>query len=108
MQINMIYIGSDVLKLVILMSMTDNALGHHQCSWNSWELIKQYIGRRLNSCISLLASNERRTSIGNYTDDEKWIMYNNTKRTYSWVDPGQPTTSTVILLHDNSSRPFWT
>uniref|UniRef100_A0A1I7WIU4 IGv domain-containing protein n=1 Tax=Heterorhabditis bacteriophora TaxID=37862 RepID=A0A1I7WIU4_HETBA len=43
----------------------------------------------LNPCVSLL----------NYlwkivTGDEKWIMYNNRKCTHSWVDPGQPTTST--------------
>uniref|UniRef100_A0A1I7W860 Mariner Mos1 transposase n=1 Tax=Heterorhabditis bacteriophora TaxID=37862 RepID=A0A1I7W860_HETBA len=52
--------GFSVLKLLILMSVIDNALVQHK-------------------------------------RDEKWIMYDNTKRTYSWVHPGQPTTSTAKL-----------
>jgi len=28
------------------------------------------------------------------TGDEKWILYDNPKRRKSWVDPGQPSTST--------------
>uniref|UniRef100_A0A1I7WA03 WW domain-containing protein n=1 Tax=Heterorhabditis bacteriophora TaxID=37862 RepID=A0A1I7WA03_HETBA len=52
--------------------------------------------RRLNSCISLLARQRKKNFLWKIdTGDEKWIMYDNPKRTHSWVDPGQPTTSTA-------------
>uniref|UniRef100_A0A1I7WMI9 Mariner Mos1 transposase n=1 Tax=Heterorhabditis bacteriophora TaxID=37862 RepID=A0A1I7WMI9_HETBA len=46
--------------------------------------------------MHLVACQQRKkNSIGNYTDDEKWIMYDNPERKHSSVDPGQPTTSTA-------------
>uniref|UniRef100_A0A1I7WI42 WW domain-containing protein n=1 Tax=Heterorhabditis bacteriophora TaxID=37862 RepID=A0A1I7WI42_HETBA len=46
-------------------------------------------------CVSLLARQRKKNYLWKIvTGDEKWIMYNNRKCTHSWVDPGQPTTST--------------
>uniref|UniRef100_A0A1I7XQR4 SSD domain-containing protein n=1 Tax=Heterorhabditis bacteriophora TaxID=37862 RepID=A0A1I7XQR4_HETBA len=64
--------------------------------WVPYELSENSIGRRLNICISLLARQRKKNFLWKIvTGDEKWIMYDNPKRTYSWVDPGQPTTSTA-------------
>uniref|UniRef100_A0A1I7XBU1 Reverse transcriptase n=1 Tax=Heterorhabditis bacteriophora TaxID=37862 RepID=A0A1I7XBU1_HETBA len=95
---------SDVLKVL---------LDENATSWNSWErlhemgkirelgkwvphkLSENNIGRRLNICISLIARQRKKNYLWKIvTGDEKWIMYNNRKCTHSWVDPGQPTTST--------------
>uniref|UniRef100_A0A1I7WQU6 DDE_3 domain-containing protein n=1 Tax=Heterorhabditis bacteriophora TaxID=37862 RepID=A0A1I7WQU6_HETBA len=133
-------IGSDVLKLVILMSVVDNALGRHKRrilmlwkrylpkihrrherdSRNSWELIKQQFieccmrwgkfrssenGYHMNSPETALAVGSTHASCclpGNaritflwkiVTGGEKWIVYDNPKRTYSWMDSRQPLTS---------------
>uniref|UniRef100_A0A1I7WHD0 Mariner Mos1 transposase n=1 Tax=Heterorhabditis bacteriophora TaxID=37862 RepID=A0A1I7WHD0_HETBA len=52
--------------------------------------------RRLNICISLLARQRKKNLLWKIvTGDKKWIMYDNPKHAHSWVDPGQPTTSTV-------------
>uniref|UniRef100_A0A1I7X486 HTH_48 domain-containing protein n=1 Tax=Heterorhabditis bacteriophora TaxID=37862 RepID=A0A1I7X486_HETBA len=64
--------------------------------WVPYELSENSIGRRLNICISLLARQRKKNFLWKIvTGDEKWIMYDNPKRTYSWVDPGQPTTFTA-------------
>uniref|UniRef100_A0A1I7XV51 Mariner Mos1 transposase n=1 Tax=Heterorhabditis bacteriophora TaxID=37862 RepID=A0A1I7XV51_HETBA len=63
--------------------------------WAPHELSEDNIGRRLNICISLFARQCKKNFLWEIvTGDEKWIMYDNPKRTHSWVDPGQPTTST--------------
>uniref|UniRef100_A0A1I7WYM7 Aspartate--tRNA ligase, cytoplasmic n=1 Tax=Heterorhabditis bacteriophora TaxID=37862 RepID=A0A1I7WYM7_HETBA len=105
------------------MSLIDNALGHHKRerlmlsnhywmkitrrherdSRNSWELVKQQFRDvfmrwgKFASLESVYRMNSPKTK--NFlwkivTGDKKWIIYGNPKRTYSWVDPGQPTTST--------------
>uniref|UniRef100_A0A1I7XQW1 Transposase n=1 Tax=Heterorhabditis bacteriophora TaxID=37862 RepID=A0A1I7XQW1_HETBA len=64
--------------------------------WVPYELSENSIGRRLNIYISLLARQRKKNFLWKIvTGDEKWIMYDNPKRTHSWVDPGQPTTSTA-------------
>uniref|UniRef100_A0A1I7XHW9 EF-hand domain-containing protein n=1 Tax=Heterorhabditis bacteriophora TaxID=37862 RepID=A0A1I7XHW9_HETBA len=64
--------------------------------WVPPELSKHSIGFRFNICISLLTRQRKKNFLWKIvTGDEKWIMYDNPKRTHSWVDPGQPTTSTA-------------
>uniref|UniRef100_A0A1I7XRM8 HTH_48 domain-containing protein n=1 Tax=Heterorhabditis bacteriophora TaxID=37862 RepID=A0A1I7XRM8_HETBA len=64
--------------------------------WVPYELSENSIGIRLNICISLLAKQRKKNFLWKIvTVDEKWIVYDNPKRTHSWVDPGQPTTSTL-------------
>uniref|UniRef100_A0A1I7WHB1 HTH_48 domain-containing protein n=1 Tax=Heterorhabditis bacteriophora TaxID=37862 RepID=A0A1I7WHB1_HETBA len=56
--------------------------------WVPYELSENSIGRRLNICISLLARQRKKNFLWKIvTGDEKWIMYDNPKRTHSWVDP---------------------
>uniref|UniRef100_A0A1I7XHJ6 Mariner Mos1 transposase n=1 Tax=Heterorhabditis bacteriophora TaxID=37862 RepID=A0A1I7XHJ6_HETBA len=60
-----------------------------------YELSENSIGRRLNICISLLTRQRKKNFLWKIvTGDEKWIMYDNSKRTHSWVYPRQPTIST--------------
>uniref|UniRef100_A0A1I7XRV1 Integrase catalytic domain-containing protein n=1 Tax=Heterorhabditis bacteriophora TaxID=37862 RepID=A0A1I7XRV1_HETBA len=87
---------------------------HERDSLNSWELIKQRFqddwirwgkvassesGYHMNSPKTALAADSTHASrclSGNARRTfEKWIVYDNPKRTHSWVDPGQPTTSTA-------------
>uniref|UniRef100_A0A1I7X509 DUF659 domain-containing protein n=1 Tax=Heterorhabditis bacteriophora TaxID=37862 RepID=A0A1I7X509_HETBA len=108
-------IGSDFLKLANLMSVIDNALGRHERvdkatasrrlhemgkirklgKWVLHELFENSIGRRPNICISLLVRQRKKNFLWKIvTGEEKWIMYDNIKHTHSWVDSGQPITST--------------
>uniref|UniRef100_A0A1I7XHQ9 Cyclic nucleotide-binding domain-containing protein n=1 Tax=Heterorhabditis bacteriophora TaxID=37862 RepID=A0A1I7XHQ9_HETBA len=95
-------IGSDVLKLVILMSVTDNALGRHER--RRLVLWKHYW---VKICHRPKKNSRKQLGVGQatvsrrlyeirkiVTGDVKWIMYNNRKHTHSWIDPGQSTTST--------------
>uniref|UniRef100_A0A1I7X6K8 HTH_48 domain-containing protein n=1 Tax=Heterorhabditis bacteriophora TaxID=37862 RepID=A0A1I7X6K8_HETBA len=56
--------------------------------------LRKHHRRRFNICISLLARQRKDFLWKIDTADEKWIMYDNPKRTHSWVYPRQPTTST--------------
>uniref|UniRef100_A0A1I7XHV8 Mariner Mos1 transposase n=1 Tax=Heterorhabditis bacteriophora TaxID=37862 RepID=A0A1I7XHV8_HETBA len=63
--------------------------------WVPYELSENSIGCRFNICFSLFARQIKKNHLWKIvTGDEKWIIYDNPKRTHSWVDPGQPTTST--------------
>lgn len=63
--------------------------------WLPHRLTDSAIANRLNICISLLAKQRKKSFLWRIvTGDEKWIYFENPKRKKSWVDPGQPTTST--------------
>uniref|UniRef100_A0A1I7X9E7 Mariner Mos1 transposase n=1 Tax=Heterorhabditis bacteriophora TaxID=37862 RepID=A0A1I7X9E7_HETBA len=63
--------------------------------WVPYELSENSIGRRLNICILLLARQRKKNFLWEIvTGNEKWTVYDNPKHTHSWLDPGQPTTST--------------
>uniref|UniRef100_A0A1I7WWR0 Mariner Mos1 transposase n=1 Tax=Heterorhabditis bacteriophora TaxID=37862 RepID=A0A1I7WWR0_HETBA len=64
--------------------------------WVPHELSENSIGHRLNICISLLARQRKKNFLWKIvTGDEQWIMYDNPRHTHSWIEPGQPTTSTA-------------
>lgn len=66
--------------------------------WVPHELNDRQMERRQNTCQILLARQTRKSFLHRIvTGDEKWIYFENPKRKKSWVDPGQPSTS--------SSRP---
>lgn len=63
--------------------------------WVPHELSERSIGQRLNTCVSLLARQQKKDFLWKIvTGDEKWVYYDNPRRKKSWVDPGQPATST--------------
>lgn len=63
--------------------------------WVPHELSERSIGQRLNTCVSLLARQQKKDFLWKIvTGDEKWVYYDNPKRKKSWVNPGQPATST--------------
>lgn len=74
------------------------AMGKIQKSgkWVPHELNDRQMERRLNICEILLARHERKSFLHRIvTGDEKWIYFENPKRKKSWVDPGQPSTSSA-------------
>lgn len=63
--------------------------------WVPHELTEFNIGQRLNTCVSLLAKQQKKDFLYKIvTGDEKWVYYENPKRKKEWLDPGQPSTST--------------
>jgi len=62
--------------------------------WVPHELIENAIANRLNISISLLARQKKSFLWRIVTGNEKWIYFDNPKRKRSWVDSGQPSTST--------------
>jgi len=51
--------------------------------------------RRHDTALTLLSKFRKKDFLHKIiTGDEKWILYDNPKRRKSWVDPGQPSTST--------------
>jgi len=62
--------------------------------WVPHELTENAIANRLNISISLLAMQKKSFLWRIVTGDKKWIYFDNPKRKRSWVDPGQPSTST--------------
>ena len=64
--------------------------------WVPHELSQANMTQRLTLCTTLLARHQRKTFLWQIvTGDEKWVHYDNPQRKRSWVDPGQPTTSTA-------------
>ena len=52
--------------------------------------------RRQNTCKILLARQKRKSFLHRIiTGNEKWIYFDNLKSKKSWVDPGQPSTSSA-------------
>lgn len=63
--------------------------------WLPHELTECAIANRYNIAVCLLARQRRKSFLWRIvTGDEKWIFFDNPKRPHSWVDPGQPATST--------------
>jgi len=62
--------------------------------WIPHELTENAIANCLNISISLLARQKKKKFFLAHCGDENWIYFDNSKRKKSWVDPGQPSTST--------------
>lgn len=63
--------------------------------WIPHELSENVATQRLNTCVSLLAKQIKKSFLWKIvTGDEKWIYFTNPKRKKHWVDLGTPTTST--------------
>lgn len=69
----------------------------HKCGkWVPHELNERQMENRKNTCEILLQRHERKSVLHRIvTGDEKWIYFKNPKRKKSWVNPGQPSTSTA-------------
>lgn len=68
---------------------------HKEGRWVPHELSEDNKQRRYDTAVSLLSRFKKKDFLYQIvTGDEKWILYDNPKRKKSWVDPGQPTTST--------------
>nr|AAC16610.1 transposase [Drosophila simulans]AAC16611.1 transposase [Drosophila simulans]AAC16615.1 transposase [Drosophila simulans] len=64
--------------------------------WVPHELNERQMERRKNTCEILLSRYKRKSFLHRIvTGDEKWIFFVNPKRKKSYVDPGQPATSTA-------------
>lgn len=64
--------------------------------WVPHELNDRQMENRKTTCRILLARQKRKSFLHRIvTGDEKWILFDNPKRQKSWVDPGQPSTSTA-------------
>ena len=64
--------------------------------WVPHELNERQQENRKTTCEILLERHERKRFFHRIvTGDEKWIYFENPKRKKSWVDPGQPSTSTA-------------
>ena len=63
--------------------------------WVPHELSEDNKNRRRDTALTLLSKFRKKDFLHKIiTGDEKWILYDNPKRRKSWVDPGQPSTST--------------
>ncbi|KAL6268361.1 hypothetical protein P5V15_001495 [Pogonomyrmex californicus] len=63
--------------------------------WVPHELSEDNKNRRRDTALTLLSKSRKKDFLHKIiTGDEKWILYDNPKRRKSWVDPGQPSTST--------------
>ena len=64
--------------------------------WVPHELNERQMENRKNTCEILLQRHERKSVLHRIvTGDEKWIYFKNPKRKKSWINPGQPSTSTA-------------
>lgn len=64
--------------------------------WVPHELNERQMENRKNTCEILLQRHERKSVLNRIvTGDEKWIYFKNPKRKKSWLNPGQPSTSTA-------------
>ena len=69
--------------------------------WVSHELNDRKMEKRKHSCDILFARYNRKLLLHCIiTGDEKWIYFENSKRKKSWVDPGEPSTSTARSKED--------
>lgn len=65
-------------------------------SWVPRELTEENKVRRYDIALSSLSQFKQKDLLHQViTDDEKWILYDNSKRKMLWVDLDQPTTSTA-------------
>ena len=64
--------------------------------WVPYELKERDIERRKTICEMLFDRFKRKSFLHRIvTGDEKWIYFDNPKRKKSWVDPGQPSTTST-------------
>lgn len=64
--------------------------------WVPHALNDRQMERRQSTCEYLLARHNRKSFLHRIvTGDEKWVFFANPQRKKSWVDPGQPSTSTA-------------
>ena len=64
--------------------------------WVPHELNERQMENRKTTCEILLQRHVRKSVLHRIvTGDEKWIYFKNPKRKKSWVNPGQPSTSTA-------------
>ena len=70
-------------------------IGRIQKEGNEFHKLSELtIQNRLIIYISLLSRHKKKFLYQIVTGDEKWIYYNNLKHKKSWINPGQPSTST--------------
>jgi len=63
--------------------------------WIPHELSKDNKNRQRDIALTLLSKFRKKDFLHKIiTGDKKWILYDNSKRRKSWVDPGQSSTST--------------
>jgi len=68
---------------------------HKESRWVSHELSKDNKNRQHDTVLTLLSKFRKKDFLHKViTSDEKWILYDNPKHRKSWVDAGQPSTST--------------
>lgn len=75
-----------------------HAMGKVQVAgkWIPHELNERSIEKRKTTCEILMERYRRKSFLHHIvTSDEKWIYFDNPKRKKSWIDPGQPSTSTA-------------
>jgi [histone H3]-lysine36 N-dimethyltransferase SETMAR len=81
-----------------------------QCTWIPYELKERDMERRKTICEMLLQRHERKGFLHRVvTGDEKWIHYENPKRKYAWVWPGEavPSTSKPNIHRSKTMLSVW-
>ena len=62
-----------------------------EVKWVPYELTERSIEKRKTMCEILIQRQQRKSFLHRIvTGDEKWIYFDNPKRTKHWTDPGQP------------------
>jgi len=63
--------------------------------WIPHELSEDNKNQRRDTALTLLSKFRQKYFLQNIiTGDEKWILYDNPRHRKSWIDPGEPSTST--------------
>jgi len=63
--------------------------------WIPHELFEDNKNRQRDATLTLVSKFRKKDFLHQIVKDkEKWILYDNTKRRKSWIDPDQPSTTT--------------